>query len=75
MWPLVWVCNVCLRPFHGFLYKNGLDWKLFGGTNHVNSADIVQMQQNVVSDQGLHCLPTGISAQNTIKVKTAPVSP
>ena len=36
---------------------------------YANSADPVQMPQNVVSELGLHCLLTGISMQNTVKVK------
>ena len=33
-------------------------------TMDANSADPVQKQQNTASDQGLHCLLTGISVQN-----------
>ena len=36
---------------------------------YANSADPVQMPQNVASELGLHCLLTGISMQNTVKVK------
>ena len=36
-----------------------------------NSADPVQMLQNVMSDQGVHCLLTEISMQNTVKMKTS----
>ena len=36
---------------------------------YANSADLVQTPQNAASDQGLHCLVTGISMQNTVKVK------
>ena len=41
----------------------------FGGHN-ANCADPVQMPHIAASDQGLHCLLTGISMQDTIKVKT-----
>ena len=34
-----------------------------------NRADPDQMLQNAASDQGLHCSFTGISVQNTLKVK------
>ena len=34
-----------------------------------NSAHLVQMLQNVVSDQSQHCLLTEISMQNTMNVK------
>ena len=40
----------------------------FLGT-YANSADPVQKTQKAVSDQGQHCLHTGMM-QNTIKVKT-----
>ena len=30
---------------------------------YANSADLVQMPQNAASDQGQHCLLTGISVQ------------
>ena len=36
---------------------------------HANSTDPVQLQQNVLSDQSPHCLFTGISKQNTVKVE------
>ena len=34
-----------------------------------NSADPVQMPQNVASDKGLHSLLKGISMQNMVKIK------
>ena len=37
--------------------------------NIANSTDPEQKLQNVASDQGLHCLLTGISIQNRIKMK------
>ena len=33
---------------------------------HANSADPVMMLHSATSEQGLHCLLTGISRQNTI---------
>ena len=36
---------------------------------YANGADPVQMPQNAASDQGLHCLLTEISMQNTIEMK------
>ena len=36
-----------------------------------NIADPVQTPQNAASDQGLHCLLTDISMQNTITMKTS----
>ena len=36
---------------------------------HANSAGPAQMPQNAASDQGVHCFLTGISMQNTVKVK------
>ena len=36
---------------------------------YANSADPNQMPQNVVSDQGLHSLLTGISIKNKIEMK------
>ena len=35
------------------------------------SADPLQTPQNAASDQGLHCLFSGISLQNTVKIKTS----
>ena len=40
-----------------------------------NSADPDQTPQNAASDQGLHCLLTGISIRNRIKMKTYTISP
>ena len=40
-----------------------------------NSADPVQMPQNVASDQGLHHFLTGIAMQNTIKMKISTGKP
>ena len=37
---------------------------------YANNADTVQMQRNAVSDQGLHCLLTENSMENTVKMKT-----
>ena len=37
---------------------------------YVNRADHDQTPQNKVSDQGLHCLLTGISIGNRMKIKT-----
>ena len=34
-----------------------------------NSADSVQTPRSAASDQGLHCLLTGISIQNALKLK------
>ena len=45
-----------------------LDWIPVLGT-YANNADIDQMPQNAASDQGLHCLVTKNSMQNTIKEK------
>ena len=36
---------------------------------YANSADPVQTPRNAASDQGLHYLLTGMSMQNTVKVK------
>ena len=35
---------------------------------YAHSADPVLMPQNMASDQGLHCLLTAISMQNTMEV-------
>ena len=43
----------------------------FFGT-YVNSADPDQMSQNAASDQGLHCLLTGMSIRNRLKMKSTP---
>ena len=51
-----------------------LDWELVLG-HYANSADPIQMPQNVASDQGLHNLLTGISVQNRIKMKTSSRNP
>ena len=37
---------------------------------YANSADPIQMPPNAASDQGLHCLQTEISMENTVKMKT-----
>ena len=42
---------------------------------YVNSADSVQMPRKVVSDQGLHCLLTEISMENTVKMITSTRNP
>ena len=42
---------------------------------HANITDPVQMLQNVVSDQGQHCLPTGISMQSALKMKMSTIKP
>ena len=42
-------------------------WKPVKGSQ-ANSADPDQMPHNVASDQGLHCLLTGFSIKNTLKV-------
>ena len=36
---------------------------------YTNIGDPVQMLQNAASDQGQHCVPSGIFIQNTVKVK------
>ena len=45
------------------------------GYYYANGADPVQMLQNEVSDQGLHCLLTEISVERTVKMKTPTRNP
>ena len=54
--------RLCALPFSGQI-------PVFG--YYADSADPVQSQQNVASDQGLHCLLTGISMLNTVKLKAS----
>ena len=42
---------------------------------YAESADPVQMLQNATSDQGLHCLLTGIYMQKSIKMNTSAINP
>ena len=42
---------------------------------YANSADPDQTLQNAVSVQGLHCLLTETSTENTVKVKNPPEPP
>ena len=48
--------------------------KIVFGT-YANSADPDQTPQNAAPDQGLHCLLTGISIQNQIKMKKVHLAP
>ena len=42
---------------------------------YANSADPVQLPQNVASDQGLYCLLPEICIENTVRMETAPETP
>ena len=50
-------------------------WETFTFYPDANSIDPVQTPQYAVSDLGQHCLPKGISMQNTVKVNAFTRSP